>query len=89
MVAAGLISSKPCCFTLWEHESKDAWHCGWENSTVSLSAALLSQTEFELSVWQWWVLGVQKLVAFAEHLQAGLVGLYQGRFTHVLKADEH
>lgn len=56
---------------------------------VSLSAALSSQAEFQLSIWQWCLLGMQELVAFAEQLQTGLVGLYQGRFPHVLKADEH
>lgn len=47
--------------------------CGWENSTVSLCASLPSQTEFQLSIWQWWMLGMQELVSFAAHLQAGLV----------------
>lgn len=62
---------------------------GWKNSIISLSAALPSQTEFQLSIWQWWVLGIQELMAFAEHLQACLVGLYWGRFPPIPKADEH
>jgi len=50
----------------WHHELEGQWcwalQCGQGNNTASLSAAFLSQSEFQLSVCQWLVLGVQELV---------------------------